>query len=363
MNTNRPRPTGKVAAAALTVACAALAAWAAGVSVARAQSSGAGAEAREAKARSGVIYGRAVNEATGKPLRRARISLMTMDGGRVDEGALTDARGEFRIGKLPPGRYVVWAEVGGMLTPTSLSDGRGDVTLEPEEMRRHFEVVELDGKAEREVTVRARRGGAVTGRVTYADGDPAVGVPVYVLRRVEGGQPSRPTRTTGETTAGPRTDDRGVYRVAGLAPGEYLVAVVELADHKGTGAMRGSMHDVPFMAELAFDQQLLMTYHPSASSAKGAAAVAVRAGEEQSNVDVAIPERELRTIAGLVRAARGGGPVKGAQVSIVPKDEEEGPDRAFYDVTGGAAADDDGRWRLREIPDGLYTIHVKPPDE
>lgn len=355
-------------AALLTTACLTLTAWAVFARDSHAQDAKAEPDAKAATpapapARRSAIYGRAVSEATGRPLRRARISVMTLDGSRVDQAALTDAQGAYRISDLPPGLYVVWADVGGMLTPAGVSNGLGDSAYDVEELRRNFEVVELDGKNEREVSVRARRGGAITGRVAYSDGDPAVGVMVYLMRRSEGAPARRLTQPYGPSASSPRTDDRGVYRFAGLPAGEYLVVVAEPADHRGSGVSSGTVLDTPAMADIVFNQLLLTTFYPSASSPRAAEAVTVRAGEEQSEINVLIPDRELRSLAGVVRTARGGRPLREARVSVVPRDEQGGSARPFFDMLGAATTDAEGRWRLREIPDGLYTLYVDPPEQ
>jgi hypothetical protein len=62
--------------------------------------------------------------------------------------------------------------------------------------------------------------GAITGRVLDEHGDPVVGVFVRVLRKLL--VAGRPQLAAGIVTT---TDDRGVYRLAGLSPGTYLVHV------------------------------------------------------------------------------------------------------------------------------------------
>jgi hypothetical protein len=283
---------------------------------------------------------------------------------RVERVGLTDARGEFRVGNLEAGAYVLWADVSGMLTPAAFADVFGEGQTDPETLRQHFEVVELDGKAEREVTVRARRGGAVAGRVTYADGEPAVGLFVHLLRRAGGGFSQLPSRALGAAFGQLRTDDRGVYRAAGLPPGEYLVAVYESADHANGPDAPDSPLDLPGASDFLFRRQLLTTYYPSATSQKAAEAVAVRAGEEQADVDIVIADRALRTVAGVVRAARGGAPLRGVRVFLVPREgaAQSVVDSYLFEMEGAAVTDAEGRWRLSDLPDGLYTLVVKPPD-
>lgn len=373
MNARRARPRPTIAALLLAAAVAAPAAWGTGPAGARPTQEGASARTQEgpgtnrAEARS-AVYGRAVHEATGRPLRRARIMLMSLEGGRgarVERAGLADARGEFRIGDLEAGAYVLWADVSGMLTPVAFAEVIADAPTDPETLRRHFDVIELDGKTEREVTLRARRGGAVTGRVTYADGEPAVGLSVHLLRRTDGRLSQVPARALGAASGQLRTDDRGVYRAAGVPPGEYLVAVYESADHTGGPTDPDSPLDLPGASDLFFGRQLLTTYHPSATSRKAAEAVSVRAGEEHADVDIVVADRALRSVAGVVRGARGGAPVRGARVYLVP---HEGAGRTIVDtilfeLEGAAVTDAEGRWRLRDLPDGLYTLVVKPPDE
>src|SRR5687768_7180637 len=66
------------------------------------------------------------------------------------------------------------------------------------------------------------RGGVITGRITDTDGRPVIGERVNVVAKDA-------TNTGGPGTMfdGPRnrTDDRGIYRVYGLSPGNYKVSI------------------------------------------------------------------------------------------------------------------------------------------
>ena len=116
--------------------------------------------------------------------------------------------------------------------------------------------------------------------------------------------------------AGLRTDDRGIFRLTGLPPGEYLIAVNESVNHGAEGADVGSTgDDIPGSLRGMFTPQLLMTFYPSATSLKEAGVVKVEVGDERADVDITIPERDLRAIAGVVRARRGGQPVARAHAS------------------------------------------------
>jgi hypothetical protein len=324
-----------------------------------------------------TVRGRVVYDETSRPVRRARVMLITDGGGRREYGALTDARGDFRIKGVRPGGYYAFVDVPGVLSPVgfiSIENMRGASSGMPDlgEGRKYFDRIEVDGRADVSVTVHARRGASISGRVSYADGDPAVNVGVTLMRRGPDGRPQKYlTGATMAALAGLRTDDRGAFRLTGLPPGEYLIGVSEAVNHGADAAGRDSMgEDVSGVLRGMFSQPLLMTFYPSATGLKEAGSVKVEAGEERADVDITIPERALRTISGVVRARRGGAPIRRAHVTITRRDDPPGPPSpivAYFDSsehgTNGTTTDEEGRWQLNEIPDGAYTIHVKPPEE
>jgi hypothetical protein len=334
-------------------------------------------EGKPAAPEESVVRGRVVYDETSRPVRRGRVVLIT-DGGATGHGeyaALTDARGDFRIKGVHPGTYYAYVDAPGVLSPVGfvsieemrLSSGVPDLG----EARKFFDPVEVDGRADVNVTVHARRGAAISGRVAYADGDPAVNVNVGLMRRSADGRVRQYlTGATAVALAGLRTDDRGMFRLTGLPPGEYLVGVSESVNHGSADVATGMSEDVSGTFRGMFTPQLLMTFYPSATSLKEARVVKVAAGDERADVDINIPERDLRILGGVVRARRGGAPVRNARVSITLRDDPlalTGPAAAYYDASGdgpnSTTTDDQGRWQLHEIPDGAYVISVKPPEE
>lgn len=320
-----------------------------------------------------TVRGRVVYEESNRPVRRARLTLVSEGGGRTDYNALTDARGEFRIKGVRAGSYLAFVDVPGVLSPVgfvSVNDlraGAPDFT----EARAFFEVIEVDGKQDVQVTVRARRGATVSGKVSYADGDPAVSVVVNLMRRSADGRLMRyVTGANIVSISGLKTDDRGVFRVTGLPPGEYVIGVTESVLHGGGESRGRGGEDISAVVEGLMGQQLLMTFYPSAASPKGATVLKLAAGDERGDVDITIPERDLRTVAGIVRARRDRAPVANARVSIVRREDPVGAVanvEAMYSVgdfmPNSTTTDAEGRWEFREIPDGPYTVVVKPPEQ
>jgi hypothetical protein len=367
------------AAALFALACALLAPAEAGVARQRrprSPNTNGPHEERPAEPRESVVRGRAVYDDTSRPVRRARVMLITDAAGRSEFAALTDGRGEFRISGVPAGTYYAFVDVPGVLSPVgfvSVEEMRASGgTPDLGEGRKFFDRVEVDGRADVTVTVHARRGAAIAGRVSYADGDPAVNVHLTLMRRSADGRVQKYLAgATIPSLSGLRTDDRGMFRLMGLPPGEYLVGVSESVNHGAEGVNTSSVgEDFSGVYRGMFAQQLLMSFYPSATSVKEAGVVKVGAGEERSDVDITIPERDLRAVAGVVRARRGGRPVANVRVTVARRDDPlapGGPLAVLHDPSeyepNSTTTDAEGRWRLVEIPDGAYTIHVKPPEE
>lgn len=321
-----------------------------------------------------TLYGHAVYDDTNRPVRRARVMLVDETGSRPEYNALTDFDGAFRIEHVREGSYLVFVDAPGIISPVgfiNFNARRGRGAPDFTEARKFLDVVDVDGKQDSRVTVRARRGAALGGKVTYADGDPAVNIAVNVMRRGGGGHLEKLlTGINIMSLAGLRTDDRGLFRVAGLPPGEYFVSVSEQAEHGGgTGEGMGSRDPTMSVIEGLSRQQFLTTFYPSAISAKEAVVVKADAGVERSDIDIRIPERALYSVGGVVRGKNDKRPIKGAKILIVRRDEDAGGEPIeWYDPEGSAPSnatvtDAEGHWEFSEIPEGPYTIIIKPNEE
>ena len=219
-------------------------------------------------ATSGVIKGRVV-----------------VPGGRVPKnalvaiGSLNASAGQSRMKRLDAdGRFVFDELSAGVYTVVATAPGFIDESFSARdlsELPRH-----LPGA---QVTIRLVKGGVITGTVTNQKGDPVVGVSVRALPI--GNQQLRLSRFTGESNQA-ETDDRGVYRIYGLPPGEYLVAA------GGRGPFG------PFLPT-GFDTHA-PTYHPS-STRDTAASVVVRAGEEAAGIDIRYRNAIGYSISGVVK--------------------------------------------------------------
>jgi protocatechuate 3,4-dioxygenase beta subunit len=208
------------------------------------------------------IEGTVVNDATGEPVKKAQVRLF----GAVSEkqpAAMTDASGSFAFHKLPAGTYFVNAMHDGFDQNRALllGDAQKQVTLSSDQDKSGVEL-------------RLPPTGAISGRITDENGDPAANCTVGALdaSTLEGfpGQ-----RQGGQA----QTDDRGEYRIANLPAGRY---VVYQHCQQGIAAPHGFM-------ERGDPQTPVWAWVPGtyggADDGAGASALRVHSGEEIRGID------------------------------------------------------------------------------
>jgi hypothetical protein len=229
-------------------------------------------ETQSASSRSGItgsIKGRIVAEG-GEPLSGVSIYASSRKnagpGFRPPQTATSDEEGLFVIKDLEPSVYSINATVPGyVVEPETLPyPSRNRVRLGDN------------------ITIRMIKGGVITGTVTDASGEPLVGASVraFKVRDLESlGLPFQQFGAREEMT-----DDRGVYRVYGLAPGVYTVSA--------GGSPMYSWWPVPFADNSP-------TYYPSGTR-DTAAEITVRAGQEATGIDIRFRDERGQRISGLI---------------------------------------------------------------
>lgn len=229
----------------------------------------------------GIIKGRVITE-NGQPIPHAIVSVFGISG-RINQTAasretVADDDGNFVTRGLEAIPYFVSAWAPGYV-PASDS-----AVLNPFELSEpHFVNV---GEV---LTVQLIRGGVITGRVTNEAGEPVVGAPVKATRvRDETGRSTNVD--VGYAHLWTRsTDDRGVYRIYGLAPGSYIVAA--------GGRDASSSRPTPFAGRMT-------TYHPS-STRDSATLVNVSSGVEAMDIDIRYRGESGFAISGKINGAPG----------------------------------------------------------
>ncbi len=200
-----------------------------------------------------VISGRVVtDDATPQPVRRAIVTI----GGDAPAGrsAITDDDGRFTFASLPAGQFTISARKAAYLPGAygAVRPGRPGTPLT------------LAAGHQAEVTVKVTRGAVVTGTVRDELGQPLASIPVAVVR-VPG---SGAIETLFNNAEHATSDDRGVYRVFGLAPGEYVVAALPRLPGSGeiTGWTAGNMDSVLRYLEQRSGRGTTATVRPGAAN-------------------------------------------------------------------------------------------------
>jgi protocatechuate 3,4-dioxygenase beta subunit len=321
----------------------------------------------------GTISGSVITAGGGSPVRRARVSLTGAElrGGRF---VVTDEAGRFTFLALPAGRFYLNASKAGYISMAfgAAQPGRPGTPIELG-----------DGQQIDRVTLTLPRGGVITGTVLDDHGEPAPGTPVRAMRVVtEDGE--RRLRIMGQD----QTDDRGIYRIYQLQPGDYIVsAVPRNLGQSDIGAalfaeMQSVVQQVNGGANATFNitipageisdrvavlqQQLAQAndtpnvayapvYYPGAMAVSTASAIPVAAGEERAGIDFQLQ---------LVRTARVEGSVVNADGTIPTGVQVALSDRGSgLDVPGigmnMSRVGPDGRFSFSAVAPGQYTVEAR----
>jgi 5-hydroxyisourate hydrolase-like protein (transthyretin family) len=339
-----------------------------------AMSANVSANYQPAPERVSTVRGRIFYGDTGRPLRRAGFILLAsngMGGGREFSG-VTNERGEFEIKNVREGRYFISVSTPGVLSPfSSLStlDGafaRGNMEEQMANIIRDFQEIVVTGNGDVDATITVKRGAAISGRIVYADGEPAAGIRVEVLRKT-GGEYSAVIPNISEIfgaifgggAGGMKTDDRGVFRVAALPAGEYIVRAVENAVH---GERKGGGRDAEMLAVLGMNpSSMLATYFPNVSDVKQAETIKLEAGQEAPEIVITIPDRSMHKVGVIVLNKATRQPLKNVRVSLKAKEGVNSLFGSIPDFGSGTQTDEQGRLSFKEIPTGKYTLVVQPP--
>lgn len=302
-----------------------------------------------------TVKGRVVFDDSNRPVRRAQIALIQLPDSRTAErSSATDRDGRFVIDGVPTGVYFAMVNLPGIISPLafmSLTERGPSENFDLKSIREFCTEIIVDG-SNVDVTVHARRGGAISGKVTYSDGEPAIDAQVAIIRR-SGKKLTRVlTGFTAASLMSLRTDDRGRYRIAGIPPGDYVISAAET---NTSPTPRRGRDD--FFGGLFSSDALLVTYYGGSSRIDDATKLEVTGGSEASDIDISLQDATPHTVRGSVIAKLDRVPLPGATLSIRMRDQGAW----FGNDAQQLATDDQGTWVFDGVPDGTYVISVEPP--
>jgi hypothetical protein len=209
-----------------------------------------------------------------------------------------------------------------------------------------------------DVTIRIARGAALEGRILTEIGEPLGGVQVSAMRV----RPDAPPARAGEPMV---TDDRGMYRLFGLPPGEYLVLarylIAPVLERPSAADVESELRALGRTsrqgAQVLFDDGggrmtpdavvFAPSYFPGTWAIDRATAVRVAAGEEKLGLDFAFTPVPMGRIRGQVSGA--------AYPRAVQVHVQAATDAAIPHWTQTVRPDETGAFELSRVPPGRYT--------
>jgi hypothetical protein len=328
--------------------------------------------APETRQGSGSISGRVTM--SGAPARGVTVMAIREDedhrqvfrrmSSGISEVALktkTDEEGNFRFADLGAAKYRVFVSAPSMVgvksstpPPQKVEPPKPNLTINRDEDEEEDEaeakpvdtdspsryVALADEQAVENINFSLTRGGVITGRVTYADGRPVIGE-VVLVSRTQGG-PNVPNFQLMLNAENFTTDDRGIYRVYGLADGRYRISV----DVRGVSSF----------SPLANSANHKRTYHPDVTDEAAATSVEVTSGNEVRGIDIKVGAAgKTYVVTGRVVEAESRKPLPDVSIVYERTRNSGAEGRGSNGVTQANAK---GEFRLEGVVSGSYFAYT-----
>jgi hypothetical protein len=277
----------------------------------------------------GTIAGMVVDAGNNSPIRRAVVTLSTVEAHPQDAVTWTDGNGRFAFGYLPPGRYELRVDKNGFQPALYGTDSPrrppDAITLAAGEIRSDF-------------VFRLQQVATILGTVTDEQGDPLARVSVSAMHW--GWQ-----RQKRQLLPGPRamTDSNGHYRLAGMPPASYVVV-----------ASRPFGPPLPVRSEIAAGETQRAyaygtQYYPGTDKAESATFLTVEAGHEYPNIDFHLAARPCPSVQGKIIPPPGITMLEQASIGVF----RDGPNPANFGV---GVSQPDFLFRFDQLEPGSYTF-------
>src|SRR5688572_12398074 len=316
-------------------------------------------QAQEQAPATAVIMGNVLIGGTGQPADGVRLTLSGNEL-RGSRSTVSDDSGNFAFLALPPGTYTLRATKLGYVSASYGQKQPG---------RPGTAIVLAAGQQLKGISLELPKGGVVSGTIYDEKNRPAVSIPVRLLMWTwQSGE--RVLTQSGSAT----TDDRGIYRIFGLAPGDYVVN----ATPRNSASTTFTAEDVQSLARmeefsrmgvsltgdvsrLVMERDAAMPnsvanepisgyaagYYPGTPQPGNAQAVKVGVSQEQLGIDFQLQRVSLSRVTGTVMVPNGVS-AQNVQVRLV----ESGA------MTPGMA-----QFSARPSPQGVFTFNAVPPGQ
>jgi len=272
------------------------------------------------------VSGRVVDAQTQSPMAGVRVMLfpaeqMFLPGAMGPQQAMTDVNGQFVFDAVAPGRYRIDAQKMGFAPLAGASNSS---------------VLEVTaGHALTGLELRLKKGGAITGRIVDAGGEPLPWIMVSALRQAADAPPGRVMATTAQMA---QTNDLGEFRLASLPEGDYVV-------------IAAPQPAPPFSQSTGANGfALAPTYYPGTANKDAAQIITLASAQTVSGLQFSLVSTPAYQVSGVV-VDEAGSPVSGAMVTLMIEARNGG--------TGAPAmgqSDENGMFRIGGVVPGTYRL-------
>ena len=287
----------------------------------------------------GTLGGVVTDAVSGEPLSKVTLTLGREGRGARPISAKTDLEGKFLFENLELGRYRLRAErnryVASEYGQRAPNQQGTPLTLQAGQ--------KLTG-----LTMQLQRAAVISGRVLDEDNEPVAGARVAAMtpRYMQGGQRFFPVEAD-------ETDDRGEYRIFGLAPGEYYVSTSQ--NNRG----RAIRLDPPSTVQEE-EETYVETYFPGTTEMEQAVALKVAASQELLGVDIQLrPTRTFRVTGRVVNEAGEPLSARNVMLTLFPRNMRSAN---FGSLNRTSARNPEGDFTLQGVTPGSYTLLAEASD-
>ncbi|HKY20876.1 MAG TPA: carboxypeptidase-like regulatory domain-containing protein [Vicinamibacterales bacterium] len=298
--------------------------FAASVSIEGDQQPRAAASSSEGATVSGVV----VAMGSESPVRGAHVSLVGA-GTRRANTAITDERGGFLFSGVAPGTYAMTVSKPGFVAVSygELRPGSG----------RGASHIHLAPAQRFNARLSMPKGSVLTGKVVDEKGEVVARTAVRATR-VETQMGRRIMHFAGHD----QTDDRGIYRIYGLTPGQYVVSVTPTTD---SAPLERSVKDA---TEDEGFSGYAPVYYPGSTTVTGAQMITLGPAQEQEALDFQLELVPLVYVEGEILGAV---PDSNTEVALVNVAE-----RAVGVSAISVPVSQDGYFYVPHVRPGQYTL-------
>ena len=244
----------------------------------------------------------------------------------------TDEDGNYKLSGLPAGRFTIMplAKSYIVASGTGYKDAGQAVNV-------------AEGETVTKIDFPLVRGGVITGRITDVEGHPLIGERVSVVLK-NSTDTSPQMAMLGDSRN--QTDDRGIYRIYGLAPGSYKVSVGQASSAGGAVSIMG-----------IGGSQYSKTFYPGVQEEAKATIIEIKEGTEVKDVDISVGKPDSGfSVSGRVVDSDSGNPVPNLFIGHSSLNESN-QQTAGMSFTGNQT-DANGSFRLEGLRPGRYAVYT-----